>query len=160
MRFVLGQNVFTIWGSGLPLVCDFVLAAKVLAKRGSVAGGLSELGREYPKFALVVKFSASLCELGQQNLMVREVLQEGHDVGERLVEGEDVGIAGIYEIPVHAVEQGVRGFMGDNVVGEACEHNAAGNVAIAVAAFGGEVAEEEGFFVRMVVSVGLRIACG
>ncbi len=61
-----------------------------------------------------------------QRLRQREVLEQRDDVGERLVEGEDVRIGGLAEASVQAVEQGVRRLVRDDVVRDGGEDDAAG----------------------------------
>ena len=56
------------------------------------------------------------------------MLHQRHDVGEGFMEGEDVGIRRLEEVTMHAVEQRVGGFVGDDVVRQAGEDHAAGHV--------------------------------
>ena len=57
-----------------------------------------------------------------------EVLEQRHDVGERLVKGQHVGIARLLVSRMQAVEQGVRGLVRDDVVRQAGEDQAARQV--------------------------------
>ena len=50
------------------------------------------------------------------------MLQHRDAVGKSFVKGMDIGIARQHEAAVHAVEQRVRCFMGDNIMRKACEY--------------------------------------
>ena len=50
------------------------------------------------------------------------MLKQGHDIGERLVKGQNVRIARLDEPMVHAVEQRVCRLVGDDVVRQAREN--------------------------------------
>ena len=77
-------------------------------------------------------------DLVAQHLGQREVLEQRHDVGEGLVEGEHVGVARLAEAAVHAVEQGVRHLVRDDVVRQAGEHRQARRGAAIVATGAGK----------------------
>ena len=51
-----------------------------------------------------------------EHLRDGEVLHQRDDVGEALVQREHVGVGRLVEAPVHAVEDGVRRLVGDDVV--------------------------------------------
>ena len=56
------------------------------------------------------------------------MLHQGDDVGERFVQREHVGVGRLVEAAVHAVEDGVRRLVGDDVVRQARVDAAAGHV--------------------------------
>ena len=92
---------------------------------------------------------------------MREVLEDGDDVGERLVEGDHVRIARVEHAAMHAVEDRVRHLVRDDVVREAGEDDAAGKLVARVGRRGVEVAEQQRRLRRRVVGVllaqGVRI---
>ncbi len=52
------------------------------------------------------------------------MLEEGDDVGESFVEGEDVRIGRLAETAVQAVKQSMRRLMGDDIVRESAKYDA------------------------------------
>ena len=102
-----------------------------------LAGQLAE------QVLLVAQVAARARDLVPQDLREREVLQQRDDVGERLVKGADVGVGRLQEVPVHAVEQRMRGLVRDDVVRQAGEDHAAGHVIAGVVLDRLEVAEEQ-----------------
>ncbi len=84
-----------------------------------------------------------------------EVLQEGHDVGEGLVEGRRVRSGGIHEVRPDAVEQGVGGLVRHDVVREARVDDLAGEVLARIVPGGAEIAEQQPSEPPVVVGVRL-----
>ena len=101
-----------------------------LAQRAAQAGRVAELLASCAEQVLAGERMSPRVrgDLVAQHLGKREVLEQRHDVGEGLVEGEHVGVARLDEAAVHAVEQRVRGLVGDDVVRQAGEDHAAGQV--------------------------------
>ncbi|WP_156123756.1 hypothetical protein [Flavihumibacter sp. ZG627] len=62
-------------------------------------------------------------------------------------------MGGFEEAAIHAIEEGMGCFVGDDIMREAGEHDASGQVDGAVGGGGVEVAEEQGFSVGRVISV-------
>jgi len=62
------------------------------------------------------RFAARRRDLVSQRLRQREVLEQGHDIGKRLVERPDVGIGRLEELRAQAVQQRMRGFVGDDIM--------------------------------------------
>ena len=54
-----------------------------------------------------------------------EVLQQCHQIGEGLVEGQLIGVGRVVEVAIDAVEDAVCGFVRNDVMGEAGEGNTA-----------------------------------
>ena len=77
------------------------------------------------------------------------------DVGEALVQRQHVGVGRLVEAAVHAVEDGVGGLVGDDVVRQAGVDAAAGHVVAGVVRRGLEVAEQQRDLLRAVEGVGL-----
>ena len=77
------------------------------------------------------------------------------DVGEALVQRQHVRVGRLVEAAVHAVEDGVGGLVGDDVVREAGVDAAAGHVVAGVVRRGLEVAEQQRHLLRAVEGVGL-----
>ncbi len=112
----------------LPLARHRIDAADGVAQRSAAADRLAELVRELAQQVLARQVAARLGDLVAQGLRLREVLEQGDDVGERLVERQHVGVARLREVAVQAVEQRVRGLVRDDVVRQAGEHQAARQV--------------------------------
>ena len=71
------------------------------------------------------------------------MLEQRDDVGERLVEGQHVRVGRLHEVLVQAVEQRVRRLVRDDVVRQAGEDHAAGELAGGAIVGGRKVAEEQ-----------------
>ena len=82
------------------------------------------------------------------------MLEQGNDVGECFVEGQHVEVGGFHQPTGHAVQEGVRGFMGDHIVRQTGEDDPAGLEAGGVEGTRGKIAEQQGFFQRIVVPSG------
>ena len=79
----------------------------------------------------------------QQRLLVAEVLEQRHDVGERLVERGRVRAGRLEEEATLAIDEGVRRLVGDDVVREAGEDGLAGQVHARIGAGRLEIAEHQ-----------------
>ena len=84
-----------------------------------------------------------------------EVLEQGHDVRERLVEREGVRPGRLHEVRPDAVEHRVGRLVDDDVVREAGEHDLAGQVPSRTVVRGREVPEQQRPLAPVVVGVGL-----
>ena len=96
------------------------------AKRSMHPGGFAELARHVEERVVELQAAASPADLRFHNSRDGEMLQQRHQVCEGFVEGQLVGVGGIVEVAVDTVEDGVCGLMGNDVVGETGERNAAG----------------------------------
>jgi hypothetical protein len=128
-------------------------AADRLAQPTVASRGLAELLRELAEQALAGEIAARLRDLIAQDLGEAEVLEEGDDVGERLVEGERVAVRRQEILRQRRVEQRVRRLVRDDVVREAGEHEPARQLRAGRGAHRGEVAEQERVLARAVVRV-------
>ncbi len=54
-----------------------------------------------------------------------EMLEQSDGVGKGLVEGEQVGVAGLEEIAMQPVQESMRRFVSDDVKRLTCEHGSA-----------------------------------
>ena len=127
-----------------------------VAQGAAHAGGMTKLSGQLAQQRLVAEeVSLGGCDLVAQDLGKGEVLQQRHDVGEAFMEGEHIGIGGIDELAMHAVEQGVRGLVGDDVLRKAGEDHAARQLFAGVVVVGVEVAEQQRDFLGRVVGIGL-----
>ncbi len=86
------------------------------------------------------------------------MLEERDEVRKGFVKGAHVGVVRLEVAPMQAVEQGVRRLVRDDVVREAGEDDAAGEVLALVVRQRRKVAEEQRDFLRRVV--GIRLAQG
>jgi hypothetical protein len=119
------------------------------------ADGLAELVGQLAEQALLFQVAPGAGNLLPQDLKVGELLEEGQDVRKGFVEGPEVSIGRLYEPAVQAVQQGVGGLMGDDVVGQAGKHNFSRHILPGHSRCRGEVTEKQGLFAGAVVSVGL-----
>ena len=109
----------------LPLAGRLVDLADGAPQGAALADRLAELLRQLAEQVLAGQVAARRRDLVPQDVRQGEVLEQRHDVGERLVEGEHVGVARLDEAAMHAVEQRVRRLVGDDVVRQAGEDRAA-----------------------------------
>ena len=137
-----------------PFVCLRVDVPDCVSERAIASDGPSELLGQLGEQAASCEFAAGSCNLLLDDLRMREVLEQCHDVGERLVKREDVGIGGFHEMRMHAVEESMGHFMGDHVVGKTREHHAVPQHAWVVGVRR-EVSEQQRLAVRAVIGVGL-----
>ena len=99
--------------------------ADIIAQGAITAGCLAKLDRELSEQVLLLEITARGRDLVAQRLGKREVLKQRDDIGERLVEGKDIRIGRFAESAVDAVQQGVRGLVGDDIVRNRREDDAA-----------------------------------
>jgi hypothetical protein len=92
------------------------------AQRATLPDRLPELLRQLAQPVLARQIPARRRDLMPQHLGNREMLEKRHDIGEGLVKRQHVGIAGLIEAAVHAVEQRMRDLVRDDVVRETREH--------------------------------------
>ena len=96
-------------GIGLVAYPDPVLEpADGVAQRAAAAHRLSELDGQHAQHRFGLDVAAGPGDLVLQHLPDGEVLHQRHDVGERLVKRQHVGIGRLVEAAMHAVEDGVR----------------------------------------------------
>ena len=69
--------------------------------------------------SIVPEIPACSGYLVTQNLRVGEVLKQRDEIGEGLVKGQHVTVVGFEKVALHAVENGMRGFVRDDVVRQA-----------------------------------------
>ncbi len=132
-----------------------VEGADRLAQGAAPSGGAPELQREIPEGGLGLEISPGARDLVLEHRGHGEVLHEGHDVGEGLVEGEHVAVGRDPEAAVHPVEDGVRRLVGDDVVRQAGEHRAPRHVVARIVLRRAEVPEPQRHPLRIVVGVRL-----
>ena len=152
MRSALLFQRVRVRPSRLPRAGALVPPAQGVAQRRAAAGGPAELLRELREQALGVQVAARPADLALQHRRVREVLEERHDVGERLVECVDVRVARLVESRVDAVEEGVRHLVRDDVVRQAGEDERPRDV-MDVLGRDGEISEQQRLLLRAVVGV-------
>src|SRR5215213_10034686 len=152
MRLVLLLEHSRIWPRSLP---DSLLvrSSQIVTQRAALANSLPELLGQLAQ--QVVRFQVSPCvrDLMAKHLGIREMLEQRHHVGERLMKGPDVLVARFIEIGVHAIDERVGGLVSDDVVRETGKDGAAGKMATTLVA-AGEIAEDERSLRRTVVGVG------
>ena len=85
----------------------------------------------------------------------REALEQRHDVGEALMERRHVGVGVLDVARMNRVENRVRRLVGDDVRAQAGEDEPARIVGALELIGGGEVAEQEGDLVGIVIGVGV-----
>src|SRR6185369_8190684 len=83
------------------------------------------------------------------------MLEQRHDICKRFVKGQRIAMTILDETTVHSVQQGMRRFVGNDVVREARKNDAVGNVVSGRARRCREIPEQQGFFRRAVIGVGL-----
>ena len=94
-------------------------------------------------------------DLVAQQLGKREVLEHRHDVGEGLVERQDVDVARLLIAPMQSVEQRMRRLVRDDVVRQTGEHHAAERLVVGLGAHLGKIAEQQRDLLGTVIGVGL-----
>ena len=137
-----------------PLLLLLVVPADRVAQRAVRAAGVAELRRQLRQQVLGAQVPARVGDLVCQHLGKRKVLEQRHDVRERLVEREHVGVRRLHEILVEPVQQRVRRLVRDHVVGQAREHHPARKLPGAAVLRRREVTEQQRPFVAAVVRVG------
>ncbi len=141
---------------GLPSARLRVEGAYRVAQRTPQSGRASELSRELTEHVLLrPDVAAGPLNLVSEDLAEREVLEERNDIGKGLVERQHVRVRRSIEATVHAVEQGMRGLVGDDVVRQAGEDHAPRHMTSGIVVRGLKVPEEQRFLCRAVVGVRL-----
>ena len=90
-------------------------------------GGVAELDRQLAEHGVRAQVTRGCAGSGARAGPAGRSLEQGDDVGERLVERQHVEVGRLGEAAVHAVEDRVRRLVGDDVVGQAGVHAAAGH---------------------------------
>ena len=91
----------------------------------------------------IFNVAAGALDVFLQNILKREVLEDSDDVGEALVEGRHVAVAGLGEIFAQSIDESMRHFVSDDVVREAGENVLAGEIRSGILLVGAEVPEEQ-----------------
>ena len=111
-----------------PLLLRGIVLADRVAQRAVRAAGVAELRGELREQVLAAQVAARPGDLVRQHFRKREVLKERDDVGEGFVERQDVRVGRLHEVLVEAVEQRMRRLVRDDVVRQAREDHAAGEL--------------------------------
>ena len=109
---------------------------------------------------VALKITLGVGDLIAQDLGKSEMLQQGYDVGKSLVKGEHIGIGGVDELAVHAVEQGVCSFVSDDVLRKTGEDRATRQLLAGIVIVSVEISEEESHFIGRIVGVGFAQGMG
>ena len=128
-------------------------SAEPVAERVAIARCACELRGQFRQQAVGCEIAARALDLIEQKSRHREVLEDGDDVGEGLVEGDHVDVGGLEHAAVHAVEDRVRHLVGDDVVRQAAEDDAARQLVARIGRRRVEVAEQQRGFRWGVVGV-------
>src|SRR5262249_27600896 len=107
------------------VVLHFHDVPNVVAERAVAAGRLPELHGELPEQVLFLEIAAGLRYLMAERFREREMLEQRHNVGERLVKRENIRIGGLAEPPVQSVEECVGRLVRQDVVRDRRENHAA-----------------------------------
>ena len=110
----------------------------------AAAHRFAEFLRQRRQQALLFQIAAGPGNLVGQNLRVGELLEQRHDIRERLVQRQHVRVRRLGEPRVQPVQNGVTGFVHDDVVGQARENGGARRRGAAFPARR-EVAEQQRF---------------
>jgi len=138
----------------LPAARRLVHPPQRVAQRAVPARRLAVLLGQLSQQVLRGQVSAGAGDLALEHLGHGEVLEQRHDVRERLVERQHVRVAGLQQQPVHAVQQRVGHLVRDDAVRQAGEHDAAGQHAPRLRGDAREVPEENRLARGAVVRVG------
>ena len=103
----------------------------------------SKLHGELSQQIFLLQVAARMPDLMQHRFRDREMLEQRDDVGECLVKREHVGIGLLLKAGMQPVEQRVRGFVRDDVVGERAEHLRSRQRLRRILAAGAEIAEQQ-----------------
>jgi hypothetical protein len=125
----------------LPLLGFRVNKPDGVTQRAVVADRFAELLGQLSEHVLLRQIAASLFDLVSQGFGETEMLEQSHDVGKRFMEGENVGIGPLRETRVQAIEQGVRGLVGDNVMRQTGENDPTRQILARVGPGSWEIAE-------------------
>jgi imidazolonepropionase-like amidohydrolase len=140
-----------------PRACGSVVRSRARTSGRGAQGAaaparLPELLGQLSQQVLAGQVAAGAGDLVAQHAGIGKVLKERDQVGERLVKRQHVGVHGLVEAGVHAVQQRVRDLVGDDVMRKAGEHQGARRVA-GVFDADRKVAEQERLLFRAVVRV-------
>ena len=105
-----------------------VEAAQRITQCSIRPGSLPALLGEFCEQVFTGQVTPRLSNLIKQDLREGKMLEKCDDIGKGFVEGQHVNVTWIHEAGVHAVEQGMRCFMSNNIVREAVEDHATGKV--------------------------------
>ena len=134
--------------------------ADVAAQGAVQAGRLAELLASSPRMLRAREVAAGPGDLVPQRPPAWRSAGTGPRCRQRPRGRPAVALLGLAEVAVHAVQQGVGRFVGDDVVGQAGEDHALPGRDARVGGGGGEIAEQQGLLLRVVVGVGSRRAWG
>ena len=87
-----------------------------VAQRAGAADRLAELVGEAGQQRIAAQRAAAVGDLVPDHVGHREMLEQSDDVGETLVEGEDVDIGRVDRAAMDAVQDRMRGLVGDDVL--------------------------------------------
>ena len=127
--------------------------ANGISQRPAAPSGISELRSQLREPIIHPQVSARPLDLVEQHSGKREVLEDCHDVGKRLVKGKHIAIRGVHQPAMQPIENRMRRFMSDNVVRQTREGHAAGHAVGGQVRPRGKVSEEERLLRRIVVRV-------
>ncbi len=125
----------------------------IVAQRPAAADAFAELLRQAPEEPGRRQVAPGPGDLESHQLGHGEMLEQGHDVGEGLVEGRDVRVRGLLEAAMQAVQQGMGHLVGDDVGGQAGEHHGARRRGVPVPRARREIAEQQGLLVGAVIGI-------
>ena len=106
------------------------------------SGGIAELRGKVGEKLDTLKLRARRPDLVAQDVAIGKSLEQGHQVGKRLVKGENVGVGRLDEIGAQAMDDGVRHFMGDDVMAQAAEHHLPWQIGARLACRSSQMAEQ------------------
>ena len=138
-----------------PPLAVVVEVADGIAQRAAAADRASELDGQAAQHRFRFQVAARAPDLVLQHLAHREMLHQRDDVGEAFVQRQHVGIRGRVEAAVHAVQNGVRGFVRHDVVRQAGVDCGARHVIARIAGRRLEVSEQQRDLLRAVVGIRL-----
>ena len=102
---------------GTPLAGILIDDAERVAQSATPPNGAAELLRQLTEQVLGPQVAPGARDLVKQNLGMREMLEQGGDVGKSFVKRQHVGIARLGEPRVEPIEQRVGHLVGNHVVG-------------------------------------------
>ena len=113
--------------------------------KGAVAAisGLAELNRQLAEQVLLKKIATRLADLALQRLRESEVLKKRNNIGESLVKGGHVWIAPKMIAAMQSVQQGMGGFVRDDIMRNGAKHFAPGKHGSGIAVERVEIAEHK-----------------
>lgn len=105
-----------------------VVLPEGIAQAAVVAGGLAKFHGELSEQVLLLQVTAGLGNLTAQHFGECEVLQQSDEVRKGFVKCQRVRMGSVDVAAMHAVQNGVRCFVGDDVVAETGKHRLAGQL--------------------------------